>query len=77
MTELEKVHSGQFNASRKNTQQYNNPLRGRSVLRSGGPNHVNPHVHHVSSIAASSRGLSLSNYEPEQAALVVVLVEVS
>jgi hypothetical protein len=77
MTEYEKVHSGQFNASSKNKQQYNNPLRGHRVLCSDGPNHINPHVHRISAIAMSSRDLSPSNNEPHRAALVAMPVEVS
>jgi hypothetical protein len=51
--------------------------RGHSVLCSGSLNHINPLVHRASSIAVSSRDLSPSNNELQQAALVAVPVEVS
>jgi hypothetical protein len=48
-------------------------LRGHRVLRFSGPNHVNPHVHPTRAYLS----LSPSNSEPPQAALVVILGEVS
>jgi hypothetical protein len=47
------------------------------VLHSGGPNHINPRVYRASSIVVSSRDLSSSNNEPQQAALKAVPIKVS
>jgi hypothetical protein len=55
-----------------NTQQYNNPLHGHRVLRSGSPNHVNHRVHP----ACTSRALVPPINEPLRTTLVVVSGEV-
>jgi hypothetical protein len=50
--------------------------RGYRVLRSGGPNHVNPHLHYVPPwLTSETPKTSLTN-EPQRAALVVMPVEV-
>jgi hypothetical protein len=51
--------------------------RGRRVLRSGGPNHVNPRVQRVYPYLATKRPKHPLTKEPQRAAPVAAPVEVS
>jgi hypothetical protein len=57
-----------------NTTQFS---RGRRVLHSGGPNHVNHRVHHIHLELTTKRQKTFPIKEPERATPVAALVEVS
>jgi hypothetical protein len=57
-----------------NTTQFS---RGRRVLGSGGPNHVNHRVHHVHLELTTKRLKVFPTKEPQRATLVVAPVKVS
>jgi hypothetical protein len=67
------IKHAQLGLEQRHTHSNTTFSRGRRVLRSGGPNHLNPHV----LPARAYESLSPSNNEPQRAALVAVPVEVS
>jgi hypothetical protein len=49
----------------------------RRVLRSDGPNHINHHIHHIHLELTTKRLKAFHTKEPQRAAPVAALVEVS
>jgi hypothetical protein len=68
MTGVDRLFSMFNSMLEQHTQQYNNPLCGRRVLRSGGLNHINHHVHPTLAVRALVPPINESPW----AALVVV-----